>query len=285
MLRRTLLSAAVGATLATAPVALTVASAAPAAAAETGTVYVVHGVPGLNVDIYVNGKVALSDFKPAAVAGPLSLPAGSYDVAIRKAGDAATATPAIEKSVDLPAGANVSLVAHLTADGTPTLTPFVNPVTDLAAGKARVVVRHTAAAPAVDVLANGAPVFTNVTNPQEKSADVAPGTVSAAVALAGTTAPVLGPTDLTLEAGKVSVVYAIGSAADKTLQLVTQSLTATAPAAAPATGGSQAMPQGTNAGSGGLAADRGNGALALMLVLAGIVVTATGGALAVRARA
>ena len=132
---------------------LAAATAAPAAAADNSTVYVVHGVPGLTVDVYANGKAALTGFKPGEVAGPLSLPAGSYDVAIRKAGDAATAAPAIEKKLTLPAGANVSLVAHLSATGTPTLTAFANPVGGLADGKARLVVRHTAAAPAVDVLA------------------------------------------------------------------------------------------------------------------------------------
>jgi len=140
-----------------------------------------------------------------------------------------------------------------------------------------VVVRHTAAAPAVDVLANGKPVFTNVTNPQERSADLAPGTVSAAVALAGTTKPVIGPASLTLASGKVSVVYAIGSAKDKTLSLVTQSL--------PATAKSQTMPRGANAGSGGLAADRGNPALAVTLVVTGLVLAGAGATvLVVRAR-
>ena len=99
---------------------LSAATAASAAAAENGTVYVVHGVPGLTVDVYVNGKAALTGFKPGQVAGPLSLAPGPYDVAVRKAGAAATAAPAIDKKVTLPAGANVSLVAHLSAAGTPT---------------------------------------------------------------------------------------------------------------------------------------------------------------------
>ena len=253
---------------------LSPATAAPAAAAENGTVYVVHGVPGLTVDVYVNGKAALTGFKPGQVAGPLSLPPGSYEVAIRKAGEAATAAPAIDKKVALPAGANVSLVAHLSAAGTPTLTAFANPVGGLANGKARLVVRHTAAAPAVDVLAGGKPVFTGLTNPNQRTADLAPGTVSAAVALAGTTKPVIGPADLTLKAGQMTVVYAIGSAKDNTLQFVTQSLD-------PA----PAMPQGVNAGSGGLAADgSGNAPVVGALILGGLMLVTVGGLAAVRAR-
>ena len=254
---------------------LSAATAASAAAAENGTVYVVHGVPGLTVDVYVNGKAALTGFRPGQVAGPLSLPAGSYDVAVRKAGEAATAAPAIDQKVDLPAGANVSLVAHLSAAGTPTLTAFANPVGGLADGKARLVVRHTAAAPAVDVLAGGKPVFTGLTNPNQRTADLAPGTVSAAVALAGTTKPVIGPASLALKAGQATVVYAIGSAKDNTLQFVTQSLD---PVQA-------AMPNGVNAGSGGLAADgSGNAPLVGALLLGGLMLITAGGLAAVRAR-
>jgi uncharacterized protein DUF4397 len=251
------------------------ATAAPAAAAENGTVYVVHGVPGLTVDVYLNGKAALTGFKPGQVAGPLALPGGSYEVAVRKAGQAATAAPAIDQKVTLAAGANVSLVAHLSAAGTPTLTAFANPAGGLADGTARLVVRHTAAAPAVDVLAGGKPVFTGLTNPDQRTADLAPGTVSAAVALAGTTKPVIGPAALTLKAGQVSVVYATGSAKDNTLQFVTQSLD---PAQAQ-------MPNGANAGSGGLAADgSGNAPLVGALMLGGLMLITAGGLAAARAR-
>jgi hypothetical protein len=254
---------------------LGLATAGPAAAADNGTVYVVHGIPGLNVDVYVNGKATLTGFQPGQVAGPLSLPAGSYDVAIRKAGASATAAPAIEQEVTLPAGANVSLVAHLSAAGAPTLTAFANPVGGLAAGKARLVVRHTADAPAVDVLADGKPVFTGLTNPDQQTADLAPGTVSAAVALAGSTKPVIGPANLTLQAGQATVVYAIGSAKDNTLGFVTQSLAA-----------AQAQPpQGVNAGSGGLAADgSGDVPVAGALILGGLMLISTGGLVAARTR-
>jgi hypothetical protein len=256
-------------------VGLSAATAAPAAAAENGTVYVVHGVPGLTVDVYVNGMAALTGFKPGQVAGPLSLPAGSYDVAVRKAGAAGTAAPAIDKKVTVPAGANVSLVAHLSAAGTPTLTAFANPVGGLGNGKARLVVRHTAAASAVDVLADGKPVFTGLTNPGQRTADLAPGTVSAAVALAGSAKPVIGPAGLTLKAGQVALVYAIGSAKDNTLQFVTQSLDRV----------QAAMPQGVNAGSGGLAADRsGNVPVAGALMLGGLIVITAGGLAAAQAR-
>ena len=76
-----------------------------------------------------------------------------------------------------PPRANASLVAHLSASGSPILTTFVNDTAPAPAGQGRIVVRHTAAAPAVDVLANGSPTFTNVTNPNEGQTNLPAGTI------------------------------------------------------------------------------------------------------------
>ena len=107
-----------------------------------------------------------------------------------------------------------------TRAGKPTVTPFVNDVSSVPAGQARVVVRHTAAAPAVDVLAGGTPVVNGLTNPNEEALEVPAGTISAAVAAAGTTDPVIGPADLDLQEGTATFVHAIGSLQDNTLGLV-----------------------------------------------------------------
>ena len=94
--------------------------ATPAGAqASTGTVTVIHGIPGLTVDVYVNGKLTLEDFAPDTVTAPLELPAGTYQIAIRPANAAADSTPVLAGSATLPAGANASIVAHLDASGQP----------------------------------------------------------------------------------------------------------------------------------------------------------------------
>jgi Domain of unknown function (DUF4397) len=213
------LTLALGAVLAAAATALAMAPAASAQA--TGAVYVVHGIPKTPVDVYVDGARALDDFQPATSKGPLDLPAGPHEVKIFPA-DAAdgSGTPVIQASADVPAGGNVTLVAHLSADGKPTLTPFVNDVSKLAPGQARLVVRHTAAAPAVDVLAGGKAVISGLTNPNAETLTLPAGTVSASVAAAGTTDPVIGPADLDLQEGTATFVHAIGSLQDKTLGLV-----------------------------------------------------------------
>lgn len=235
----------------------------------TGTVTVIHGVPGVDVDVYVNGDLTLEGFTPETVTDPLELPAGDYTVDIRPAGADAASDPIITGSTTLPAGANATLIAHLTADGTPTLGVFVNDTTPTAAGEGRLVVRHTAAAPAVDILAGGDPVFTGLTNPNEESADLPAGTVSAAVALAGTTDPVLGPADVDVQEGTSTIVYAWGSAQDGNLALAVQTI-----------GGLHSAPSGVPSGTAEVPADP------TPVALAGIALAAAlaAGAMGLRAR-
>ena len=196
--------------------------ATPAAVAQdTGTVYVVHGVPDTPVDVYVDGQRAIDDFQPGTSQGPVQLPSGSHQVALFAA-DAAdgSGTPVLSASADLPAGGNVTLVAHLDASGNPKITPFVNDVSSVPAGQARLVVRHTAAAPTVDVLAGGTPVIQGLSNGQEKALEVPAGSVSATVAAAGTTDPVIGPADVDLQEGTATFVHAIGKLDGGKLELV-----------------------------------------------------------------
>lgn len=242
-------------------------AAMPAQAAGTATVTVVHGIPKTPVDVYVDGKKALSDFTFKTVTGPISLPAGSHQIAVRPAGAASSTAPILTLAPNLPAGANATVVAYLTADGKPALKPFVNPTTAVPAGMGRVVVRHTAAAPAVDVLAGGKPIISKLTNPNEAMLMVPAGTVSTSVAAAGTTKPVIGPVDLPVASGKTLVVYAVGSLADGTLTAVTQSYSNN--------GGS--APGSVNAGTGGQASDRGPASALLALTgLAGAALVVGG---------
>jgi hypothetical protein len=184
-------------------------------------VYVVHGIPDTPVDVYVDGQKAIDDFKPISEQGPVDLPAGKHEVKIFPA-DATDGSgkALLEASAEVPSGGNVTLVAHLDESGNPKITPFVNDVKSVPAGQARLVVRHTAAAPAVDVLAGGKPVVQGLSNGDQKALEVPAGSVSAAVAAAGTTDPVIGPADVDLKEGTATFVHAVGSLDKKNLQLV-----------------------------------------------------------------
>lgn len=226
--------------------ALALGAAAPALALadqqDKGMVSVFHGIPGLTVDVYANGDELLSDFKPGTVTDPQSLDAGTYDMKIFEAGTGPEGTPALEQKVEVPEGGNATVAAHLSADGKPRLTAFTNDVSEVGAGKARLTVRHVAAAPAVDVRAGGQPVFTDLTNPKQDTAEVDGGTVNADVVLAGTDTVAIGPADLPLKEGTSNVVYAWGSAGDKNLALATQSFS-----------GMASAPRGVDAGGNGAA--------------------------------
>ncbi len=222
-------------------VAASLFGAGSASAADTAEVYVVHGVPGLTVDVYVNGALTLDDFQPETVAGPLDLPAGSYDVAITAADAADASSPLLTASADLAGGNSYTLVAHLDASGSPTITPYGNDISTISAGNTRLVVRHDAAAPAVDVRAGGAVVLAGVTNPAEGVLNIPAGTVEADVVLAGTSTVAIGPATLDLAEGTAYFVHAVGSAEDGTLALVTFSIPGlhSAPGGVPAGTGPQ----------------------------------------------
>ena len=134
--------------------ALVTLAAVPASAADPAKLSVLHGVPGLTVDVWVNGERTLDDFTPGSLAGPLDLPAGTYTVAITAADAADASAPAIGPvDLTLEAGKNYTAVAHLDAAGAPTATLFTNDISTTAAGQGRLTVRHVAAAPGVDILA------------------------------------------------------------------------------------------------------------------------------------
>ena len=232
----------------------------PAHAADTSKVSVVHGIPGATVDVYVDGKRALDDFKPGTVAGPLDLPAGKHDLKVVAADAADGNADAIVEAngVEVPGGKNLSVVAHLDADGKPALTPYVNDVSRVEAGHARLVVRHDAAAPAVDVRANGKVAFSDLVNPKEAKADLPAGTIKADVVLAGTNTVAIGPADLNLAEGTSTIVYAVGSAEKKDLTLVTQTIS-----------GLHSAPHGVPAGFGTPAQSSGPGTLPIAAGLAG----------------
>lgn len=243
------------------------ATAAPAQAAGTATVSVLHAIPGATVDVYANGKLLLSKFKPGTLTAPQRLPATTYDLKVVKTGAGAKGTAVVEaKGVQVPAGANITVVAHLTASGDPALTPFVNDVSSIPAGKARLIVRHVAAAPSVDVRAGGTPVFKGLSNPHQDAAEVAAGTIKADVVLAGKSKPVIGPASLTLREGTTTAVYAWGSAKDGNLKLAVQTIS-----------GMNGNPGGVPGGTGGQAAGTGSpwavglGVLALAGVAASVV--------------
>lgn len=253
--------------------ALAAFSPAFAISDTTADLSVLHGIPDTPVDVYVNGELTLDDFQPGDLAGPLDLPAGDYEVAL-------TATDAEDDSdpvlgpitITLEANTSYTATANLDADGQPTVNLFTNDISSTDAGDGRLTVRHVAAAPAVDVLAGDEAVITGLTNPNEETLDLPAGVVPASVALEGTTDPVIGPADVDVQEGVLTIVYAWGSAEDGNLALAVQTID-----------GLHSGPDGVNTGEAGLVAENGVSGWVLALGVGLVAALVTTSVISVRA--
>lgn len=192
--------------------------------AQDATVTVLHGIPGLSapVDVFANGTQLFS-FSYGDQEGPLTLPPGSYALEVRQNGGTL-----LSLNATLTADDDFSVIANLDASGSPQLNAFVNTLDNVTLPKSRLYVRHTAEAPAVDIILgqSGATVATipGVTNGQEAQADVAPGIYSVTVNLAGTSTTAFGPVDVRVENGNGYGIFAVGEANSSSFQLLSQTV-------------------------------------------------------------
>ena len=195
--------------------AISLIGAVPALAgsARTTTLNVVHGIPGLDVDVCVNGEKAITDFNPGEVVPGIELPAGRYDLAVVAKGDPCSKVVLSAMDVGLWQDRNYTAIANLDPKGMPHLTVFGANVSKTDDGQARLLLRHTAAAPAVNVWAGGAKLVGGEWFDWGSRArrDVPEGTYAVKVTLPGSTTAVIGPATLTLNEGTVYQVFAWGS--------------------------------------------------------------------------
>jgi Domain of unknown function (DUF4397) len=172
----------------------------------------VHGIDGAHgfpVDISVwklgGGVQHFDDVTYGTIAGPLEVRAGLYRVAIRAAGAPRFSTPLLKKWVWLYPGANKSVVAHLTADGSPTMSTYRNDVSNAEAG-ARVTVRHDAAVGPVNVYANGGKVISHLANPHQAVLEIPATTLTIKVEVAG--GPTVFDADVAFAEDTNTIIYA-----------------------------------------------------------------------------
>jgi hypothetical protein len=214
----------------------TISPTAVAQPAEA-TVYIGHGIPGkdlgldpaLPVDVSVDGVCLLEGFEFGEIVGPVTLPEGTYAVSISLADpdNPCANDPVIEADVPILAGENVTILAHLTADGVPTASKFVNDVSRPDERKGRLIVHHTAAAPAVDVKLwkpwhwYPSVEVKDFENGDQAAADVWRGFYYVTVAPAGSWHPVFW-TKLYIDSQKIYLAYAVGSVANGTFTILTK---------------------------------------------------------------
>jgi hypothetical protein len=224
--------------------------ALPAAADETASVAVLHGVPEATVDVCANGEELIADFKPGTLAGPLDLPAGTYTIKV--VGDEATTNCDADAligpaDVSVEAGKSYTVVAHLTADGELTATPFENDTEAAAAGSGKLTARHVAEAPEVEVTVNGDSVG-SFSNPEQIGpAELPAGEYDVVIEAGGTAVSTTPSTDaVPVAEGQNTIAYAWGTADDLQIAVQTVELSHSSPSGVP--GGESGAATGTASG-------------------------------------
>ena len=231
-----------GTVAAIAPLAAVRADAAPA----TGTVYVVQGVADTPMTVTVDGKAVATGAAAKTIVGPLSLSAGSHTVTA----ESPSGTASVTASVTVAAGSNTDTVIHRQVDPSkpPLITTFPNDLSAVAAGSGRLVVAHTAAVGPADVRVDQKVLFANIANGEALTVAVPAGTYTVDIVPTATSGPVVfGPAPVPVAPTALTRVFAIGVAANGSMDAVVQVLPL-------AVRGSGSTPSSVNAGDGGQAA-------------------------------
>jgi hypothetical protein len=205
--------------------------------AHAATVHVIHGISGgtlglpatLPVDVWANGAPLIPGFEFGEVVGPVDLPAGTYELRVFLAGsDPDVDTPVLSLDATLADDSDVDIVAHFTENGGIALTPFANnntPKVDPISPRierrdTRLTVRHAAALPRV-VINRLLPIDPTFANGGEISYDLDPGMYRFWLSRAGGAfALSFDPIEVALDADLHYFVYAVGSRADDSFQLL-----------------------------------------------------------------
>lgn len=198
--------------------------------AEAARVFIIHGIPGVNVDVYaglagsaIPATPTVANFQPKQIVDVTAGPA-TVDIRIFAAGaNPQTATPVIAVlGAAIPGPGEISILAHLDNSGAPTATIYRNDNSAPLPGAARVSVRHAAQAPAVQLAAGGVPKLA-LTNPYFGDLEVPAGVAIPLQLQAPFTGSAITPAaSLTFSAGLRYFVYAIGSVAGGTFDFIIQ---------------------------------------------------------------
>lgn len=194
------------------PLASSAGSARP-----PGHISVVQAVPGIRVDVVIDGAVVSEETEVGAVLGPYDLEPGEHTVTFTNA------SLDVDSTLDVATGASTDVVLHLPAAvaGEPIVHSYAAPTEPIGPDKARVVLAHTATVAPADVEVNGTTVFTNIANGEFAEAELPAGTHEVALLPTGKMAkPILGPLDVSLDPRTLSMLYAYGNPTDGSMNVI-----------------------------------------------------------------
>jgi hypothetical protein len=227
-------------------VTLVCAASASVAAPTKGSVQIVQAVPDASVEVTLDGAKVGTAVHLGTILGPFALAPGGHTV--RFVGT--TGEPPVTVAVTIAAGSSTDVVLHRPASisGAPKANTYETPTSPIGPGKARVLLAHTATVPPADVRVDGKTVFTNIANGEFAEAEVPAGTHEVALLPTGETEhPILGPLKVTLKAQTITMVYAVGSPTNGSMQVIAH--------VSRIAGDGSVVPASVDTGSAGLAAD------------------------------
>jgi hypothetical protein len=248
-------------------------------AQQSASVMLLHGIPGVTVDVVVDGAVVIPGFEPGDMQDLSSFAGQTLEnLEVRVAGTTDVAIGPVAE-FDVPASGNWTVVAHLDAEGQPTITPFENDTAAVAAGSGRLTVVHVAAAPAVDVVLGDARPVENLVNGKAQSLELPAGEIAGAEVAPTGGDPIAPVPTVSVTSGENLTVYAVGSLADNTFTFYTQDI-ALESAGSSAAGDGTPAPTAVNTGG---EVGSTSSSMALFAAAAGLFALA-GGAMVLRRR-
>jgi hypothetical protein len=191
--------------------------ASPADAQPTGGVRVVHGLLGVVADVYLDEALVIQAFRPQHSTDLIAVTEGTHRIDARPVGSPASSPPLLSGNFDVAEDEQISAMLHLSVAGEPMFSNFVDDTSPVPAGQTRVTVRHTAAAPAIDVLLDAEPVARALPSLSQVASQLAAGTYEISVTQAGTPQVLAPPADVPLREGTANEMYLVGNQADGSL--------------------------------------------------------------------
>lgn len=199
------------------------ATSAQASPDSGGEIYVVQGLNGETLDLSIDGDVVAEDSATKEVTGPIEVSAGDH-VFEAKQDDGTSVAKAM---VEVEEGESLDVIVHLPVDASrdPVVSTFENDLSAIGDGQTRLAVAHTAAVGPADVVVNGKVLFSNIASGETLTQVVPAGSYDVKIVPTTEDGPaVLGPVTLSINAGTLTRVFAIGDVATGNMDAVVQEI-------------------------------------------------------------
>ncbi len=189
-------------------------------AGGSAQVVLIQAAPGMTTSISVDGRTVSRAAGSGTVLHAVRLTPGTHTVRFTPKSDAA----AVTSTMKVRAGSSHDVVLHFPASpgGKPVLTSYATPRAPIGPGKARLLLAHTATVAPADVEFDHKTVFRNIANGEFAEADVPEGEHRVALLPTGLTSPtLLGPLEVRLPPKTVTMVYAVGTPKNGSMNVIT----------------------------------------------------------------